>query len=76
MVMDIDGEEIVDAPEIAERLGLKSSRQVLDLRVHRLGFPDPVARQGRKLMWSWSQVEAWAAMSLESLTTAYFAPVG
>ena len=46
--MEIDGEEIVDAPEIAARLGLKSSRQVLDLRVHRLGFPDPVARQGRR----------------------------
>jgi predicted DNA-binding transcriptional regulator AlpA len=75
MVVEIDGEEIVDAPEIAARLGLKSSRQVLDLRVHRLGFPDPVARQGRKLMWSWSHVEAWAARSLESLTTTYFTPV-
>ena len=74
--MDINGEEIVDAPEIAQRLGLKSSRQVLDLRVHRLGFPEPVARHGRKLMWSWSQVEQWAAMRLDSLTTTYFAPVG
>ena len=44
MVMDLDGEELVDAPEIAQRLGLKSSRQVLDLRVHRLGFPEPVGR--------------------------------
>ena len=74
--MDIDGDEIVDAPEIAERLGLKSARQVLDLRVHRLGFPDPVARQGRKLMWSWSQVDAWAAISLASLTTTYFTTLG
>ena len=49
MVIDKDGEELVDAPEVAERLGLKSSRQVLDLRVHRLGFPEPVGRQGRKL---------------------------
>jgi predicted DNA-binding transcriptional regulator AlpA len=76
MVMDIDGDEIVDAPEIADRLGLKSSRQVLDLRCHRLGFPEPVGRQGRKLIWSWSQVESWAAMSLSSLTATYFAPVG
>jgi len=76
MVMDIDGDEIVDAPEIADRLGLKSSRQVLDLRCHRLGFPEPVGRQGGKLIWSWSQVESWAAMSLPSLTATYFAPVG
>ena len=75
MVMDIDGEEMVDAPEIAGRLGLKRSRQVLDLRCHRLGFPEPVGRQGRKLMWSWTQVEAWADASLTSLTSAFFSPV-
>ena len=75
MVMDIDGEEIVDAPEIAGRLGLKSPRQVLDLRCHRLGFPEPVGRQGRKLIWSWPQVEAWADASLTSLTAAFFAPM-
>jgi len=76
MVMDIDGAEIVDAPEIAARLGLKTARQVLDLRMHRLGFPDPVARNGRTLMWSWNQVESWAAVSLESLTTTFFTRVG
>jgi len=76
MVMDIDGEEMVDAPEIADRLGLKSSRQVLDLRCHRLGFPEPVGRQGRKLMWSWPQVETWADASLTSLTSAFFATAG
>ena len=75
MIIDLEGDEMVDAPEIADRLGLKSSRQVLDLRCHRLGFPEPVGRQGRKLMWSWTQVENWAAMSLESLTSTYFAPV-
>jgi predicted DNA-binding transcriptional regulator AlpA len=72
MVMDMNGDEVVDAPEIAERLGFKSSRQVLDLRVHRLGFPDPVARHGRKLMWSWSQVDAWATIGLGALTRAHF----
>jgi len=40
---------------------LKSARTVLDLRVHRLGFPAPVARQGRALLWSWAQVEMWDA---------------
>ena len=75
MVIDIEGDEMVDAPEIAERLGLKSARQVLDLRVHRLGFPDPVARQGRKLMWSWAQVDAWATSGLTSLNATYFTAV-
>jgi hypothetical protein len=34
-----------------------------------------VGRQGRKLMWSWTQVEAWATISLASLTTAFFTGV-
>jgi hypothetical protein len=78
MVIDKDGEELVDAPEVAERLGLKSSRQVLDLRVHRLGFPEPIGRQGRKLIWSWVQVESWSAAGLSTLPAGFFAevPVG
>jgi predicted DNA-binding transcriptional regulator AlpA len=60
-MFEIDGQELVDAREVAERLGLKSARTVLDLRVHRLGFPAPVARQGRALLWSWAQVELWDA---------------
>jgi hypothetical protein len=78
MVMDLDGEELVDAPEIAERLGLKTPRQVLDLRVHRLGFPEPVGRKGRTLIWSWPQVETWSGAGLSTLADAFFAeaPVG
>ncbi len=75
MVIDMDGEELVDAPEVAERLGLKGSRQVLDLRVHRLGFPEPVGRQGRKLIWSWPQVESWSHVGLATLAGAFFADV-
>jgi hypothetical protein len=63
MTFDTDGQELVDAREVAARLGLKSARTVLDLRVHRLGFPAPVARQGRALLWSWAQVELWDAHS-------------
>ena len=58
---DSDGQELVDAREVAARLGFKNARTVLDLRVHRLGFPAPVARQGRALLWSWAQVELWDA---------------
>lgn len=59
MTIDITGEELVDAREVAERLGMKNARAVLDLRIHRLGFPAPVGRQGRALLWSWTQVELW-----------------
>ena len=60
MMLDLDGEELVSAAEVATRLGLKRSRQVLDLRLHRFGFPRPVARTGRNLVWSWPQVASWA----------------
>ena len=66
MTFDTDGRELVDAREVAARLGLKNARTVLDLRVHRLGFPAPVGRQDRALLWSWSQVELWDA---EAATT-------
>lgn len=75
MVIDMDGEELVDAPEVAERLGLKGSRQVLDLRVHRLGFPEPVGRRGRTLIWSWTQVESWSQGGLPALAGGFFARV-
>jgi predicted DNA-binding transcriptional regulator AlpA len=73
MVLDTDGEELVDAHEVAARLGLKSARAVLDLRVHRLGFPAPVGRQGRALLWSWSQVEMWGSTASQSLLPAFAA---
>jgi len=60
MTWDLDGDELVGAAEVASRLGLKRSRQVLDLRLHRFGFPSPVARTGRSLVWSWPQVANWA----------------
>jgi hypothetical protein len=61
MTVDTEGQELIDAREVAERLGLKNPRTVLDLRIHRLGFPAPVGRQGRTLLWSWPQVELWGA---------------
>jgi len=57
------GDELVDAAEVAARLGLRNARAVLDLRVHRLGFPAPVGRQGRALLWSWASVERWSVDS-------------
>jgi predicted DNA-binding transcriptional regulator AlpA len=71
MTFDTEGEELVDAREVAERLGLKNARTVLDLRVHRLGFPAPVGRQGRALLWSWSQVEMWGTTASEALPPSF-----
>jgi predicted DNA-binding transcriptional regulator AlpA len=71
MTLDTEGEELVDAREVAERLGLKNARTVLDLRVHRLGFPAPVGRQGRALLWSWSQVEMWGTTASEALPPSF-----
>jgi len=59
MAINLEGAELVDAHEVAARLGLRSARVVLDLRIHRLGFPAPVGRQGRALLWSWHEVELW-----------------
>ncbi len=69
-----DGEDFVDAREISERLGLRNPRTVLDLRVHRLAFPGPVARWGRTLMWSWPEVETWASTALPMLPSTFFGP--
>jgi hypothetical protein len=67
MTLDAEGQELVDAQEVALRLGLKNARTVLDLRVHRLGFPAPVGRQGRALLWSWPQVEMWGTTASDSV---------
>jgi predicted DNA-binding transcriptional regulator AlpA len=72
MTLDTDGEELIDAREVAERLGLKNARTVLDLRVHRLGFPAPVGRQGRALLWSWAQVEMWGTTASDALPASSF----
>jgi predicted DNA-binding transcriptional regulator AlpA len=73
MTFDTEGQELVDAQEVARRLGLKNARTVLDLRVHRLGFPAPVGRQGRALLWSWSQVELWGSAASDTLPPTSFA---
>jgi predicted DNA-binding transcriptional regulator AlpA len=52
---------LVDAREIAQLIGLRDAQQVLDLRLHRLGFPQPVGRRRRALVWLRSEIEAWAA---------------
>jgi prophage regulatory protein len=49
---------LVGTPEIREMLGVHRSR-VAQL-VNTKGFPDPVARSGRRNLWLAADVEAWA----------------
>jgi hypothetical protein len=51
-------EELVDATEIARRLGVRRASVVLDWRLHHLDFPRVVARR-RAYLWRWSDVAAW-----------------
>jgi hypothetical protein len=51
--------DLVDAVEIARRLGLSNKQVVLDWRYHSAEFPHPVAR-GPALRWRWGEVVRWA----------------
>jgi hypothetical protein len=52
-------DDLVDAVEVASRLGLSSKQVVLDWRYHSAEFPHPIARRP-SLCWRWGDVEAWA----------------
>ena len=56
----LDVEQLVDAAEIAERLGV-SGRQVVQNWVHRYeDFPTPAVRRTRAVLWYWPEVKTWA----------------
>ncbi|GIU94221.1 MAG: hypothetical protein KatS3mg012_0678 [Gaiellaceae bacterium] len=50
--------ELVVAADIAERLSLSRAR--VSVLASSPGFPRPVGRLGRSLVWRWSTVERWA----------------
>lgn len=52
-------EPLVTARELADRLGLRTPQQVLDLRRMALDFPGPVGRRERAFVWSWPAVRRW-----------------
>ncbi len=53
-------DQLVDAGEIADRLGV-SGRQVVQNWVHRYeDFPEPVVRRTRAVLWYWPDIKTWA----------------
>ena len=56
--MDVD--DLVGAPEIADRLGLSHPQTVHTMRRRDPSFPEPVVVLKRAMVWSWRDVEAWA----------------
>jgi hypothetical protein len=55
----MDEESLVTAGELAGLMGLRDAQAVLDLRKHPVGFPAPIGRKHRALVWSWHDVQSW-----------------
>ena len=61
-------DDLVDAEEIAHRLGLARPRVVHDWRLlGALAFPDPIQRRNRAFVWSWHDIDRWADLHSELL---------
>lgn len=50
--------ELVSGAEIGRRLGV--SREAVRQWRDRPGFPKPLARVGRSVVWDWKHIDAWA----------------
>jgi predicted DNA-binding transcriptional regulator AlpA len=55
----VDVDQLVDAAEVARRLGLAGPQVVHNWRRRHADFPSPVARFGHAVVWVWSDVKAW-----------------
>jgi hypothetical protein len=52
--------ELVSGAEIARRLNVSRERVRQWAASPKLGFPAPVARVGRSVVWEWPPVARWA----------------
>jgi predicted DNA-binding transcriptional regulator AlpA len=53
-------ENLIDAPGIADRLGLRQVQTVHSWVARYPDFPAPLCVLGRVRIWDWSEVKAWA----------------
>jgi predicted DNA-binding transcriptional regulator AlpA len=61
VVRQVDVEDLVGAPEIADRLGIAQPETIHAWRCRYPDeFPQPIATVAGVLVWSWPDVEAWA----------------
>ncbi|MDQ3176147.1 MAG: hypothetical protein M3Q72_01175 [Actinomycetota bacterium] len=60
MTERVDLAELLDASEVAARLGLSHRNSVSVYRKRHADFPEPVVVKSRCLLWRRSDVEAWA----------------
>lgn len=56
----VDLDLLVDATEIASRLGVRRPQVVHDWRRRHVDFPEPVIRLAHVNIWLWPEVERWA----------------
>jgi hypothetical protein len=56
----VDLDDLVDATEIARRLGVKRPQVVHDWRRRHNDFPEPIAHLGNGHVWLWPEIESWA----------------
>lgn len=54
----VDLEELVTGAEIGRRIGVSTSR------LHQLreqdGFPEPLGKVGKAIVWRWADIQKWA----------------
>jgi predicted DNA-binding transcriptional regulator AlpA len=55
--------ELVSGAEIGRRLGVSREAVRKWAKQPAKGFPEPLGRVGRAVVWDWSQVERWAQAS-------------
>lgn len=58
MTPRVDLDELVTGAELGRRIGV-STQRVHQLRAE-AGFPKPLGRVGKAIVWRWADVEAWA----------------
>ena len=61
LVPAVEPEDLIDATEVAELLGLSHRNSVSVYRARYDDFPEPVVVKSRCLLWRRTDIEAWAA---------------
>jgi hypothetical protein len=56
----VDPDQLVGAPEIAARLGIRHAETVHAWRRRYRDFPAPVVTLRKVMLWHWPAVERWA----------------